>query len=101
MRQYMCYKTHEMLKKAHKHDCKNIVHRWHNDDKYCKSLSAIRQNRMRRPFLHCDKRRKKLEREFIDTLIERRRCTDVDMRNAVLSLTVEPMLRQVWRASQS
>ena len=44
MRQYMYYKAHEMLKKAHKHDYKNILDRWYQDDKYRKSLSDIRWN---------------------------------------------------------
>ena len=41
LRQYMCHKTHEMLKKAHKHDYKHILDRWCEDDKYRKSLSDI------------------------------------------------------------
>ena len=43
MRQYMCYKAHEMLKKAHSHknSYKNILDRWKNDDKYRKSLSDL------------------------------------------------------------
>ena len=31
-------------------------------------------NRFERPFAHCDKTRKKWDREFMETLIERRRC---------------------------
>ena len=44
MRQYMYFKAHELLKKARKHKSggyKNILDRWHNDDKYRKSLSDI------------------------------------------------------------
>ena len=43
MRQCMCYKAHEMLKKArkHKNGYKNILDRWNNDDKHHKSLSDI------------------------------------------------------------
>ena len=37
--------------------------------------NAIRQDRIGGPFLHCDDRRKKSEREFMDTLIACRRCT--------------------------
>ena len=29
LRQYMSYKAHEMLKKAHKHDYKHILDRWY------------------------------------------------------------------------
>ena len=41
MRQYMYYKTYEMLKKAHKHEHDNIFDRWYKDDKYRQSLSDI------------------------------------------------------------
>ena len=44
MRQYMYYKTHEMLKKARKHKnggYKKNLDRWSNDDKYRKYLSDI------------------------------------------------------------
>ena len=44
MRQCMYYKAREMLKKARKHKrggYKTILERWHDDDKYHKSLSDI------------------------------------------------------------
>ena len=44
MRQCTYCKAHEMLKEALKHKsggCENILDRWHDDDKYRKSLSDI------------------------------------------------------------
>ena len=45
MRQCMYFKAHDMLRKARKHKSggykKNILERWHDDDKYRKSLSDI------------------------------------------------------------
>ena len=38
----MYYKAHDMLREARKHKSggyKNILERWHNDEKYRKSLS--------------------------------------------------------------
>ena len=44
MRQCMYYKAHDMLRKTRKHKsggCRSILDRWHDDDKYHKSLSDI------------------------------------------------------------
>ena len=44
MRQCMYYKAHDMLRKTCKYKrggCRSILDRWHDDDKYHKSLSDI------------------------------------------------------------
>ena len=44
MRQWVCNKAHDMLRKARKHKSggyKSFLDRWHDDDKYRKSLSDI------------------------------------------------------------
>ena len=44
MQQTMYYNAHDMLRKARKHKSggyKSILERWHDDDKYRKSLSVI------------------------------------------------------------
>ena len=54
MRQ-MYYKAHDMLRKARKHKSggnKTILERWHDDDKYRKSLSDIGWNEER--IIQCD-----------------------------------------------
>ena len=68
MRQYMYFKEHEVLKKAHKHEYENILDRWNKYDKYRKYLSDIGWIEEGLP---CLKRRKKLEREIMETLFER------------------------------
>ena len=67
-----------------KHECENILDRWYKDDKYRKSLSDIGWNEegamqydkfaLEKPLLHCDKQRKKSERETMEPLFERIRC---------------------------
>ena len=44
MRQTMCFKAHDMLRKAHSNEngnCKTILERWYKDEQYRKSLSDI------------------------------------------------------------
>ena len=79
VRQYMCYKAHEMLKKAHKHKKWNIMERWHDDDKYLMSLSDIVWTEeqiiqyveiaLEDPFLRGYMVRKKSEREIMDNFL--------------------------------
>ena len=59
--------------------------------------NAARQNCIRRPFLHCDKRRKKLAREVMETLIERRRCTRTIESAQWFYGSEADMQKTVWR----
>ena len=110
MRQCMYHKAHEMLKKArkHKNGYRNILDRWNKDDKYRKSLSdvrwpwrtyhSIRWNRIGRPFLHCNKRRRKSERETMETSIECRGKTRTTESAQWLKTSEADMQKTVPRA---
>ena len=84
-RQYMYYKAHEMLKKAHKHEYHNILDRWYKNDKYRKSLYDIGWTEegitqydkiaLEDHSYTATRKRKKSAREIVETLIESRRCT--------------------------
>ena len=93
MRRYRYYKAHEVQKKAHMHDYRNILDRWYRYDKYPKSLAgigwneegknSIRPDRIRKPLLHCNKRTNNSDREFMEFRIECRRCTPDHWMSAV------------------
>ena len=70
---------HEMLKKAQKKKCNTILERRYKDDEYRKSLSDIgwTEEIALEDHAYAATRRKKSEREFMETLIERRRCTRI------------------------
>ena len=82
MRQCMCCKAHDMLRKAQK----NKSGGYKNHKKtistgvICLKLGGMKKlswptiDRIRGPLLHCDERGKKSERELMETLIKLRWC---------------------------